>query len=447
MLSKRLIYPHLERRFSPATEQDITSAKRSISRSWRRLTNKSRSQGTARGRRRIAMLDHSADVSSPMEHAVAEYPVVRGSSPSAGWTRLGRAFTGSMASALVVVMVTVAPNGANAQTGAPPMIPPAAQDVAASGSSKGAPLFVAADSDLVAKEGVAQDSWFVVSHLTSDSNRLDLLVHYIRLTPPQNGPVIQAIVSVLDPVSGKSLAEEKDYRASETTFSAASLDVQTPSGGLSGRASGMHLTGQFSRIKVDLTLTQQGPLLANLGTGLLPFYGDINYEYALPSMKTSGSVVVDGKPYQVAGASWFDRQWGQMGPSFCVHMKWTWMGISLDNGDRISLWDIIDGDKEHAFATMLHPDGRHEIVDVEPLAEGATSIWKSAATGHRYPTHWVVSIPMLKARLRVEPLVREQEVGSPIGVNKYEGASKVAGQMEGKPVTGHPVVELVGDWN
>ena len=123
------------------------------------------------------------------------------------------------------------------------------------------------------------------------------------------------------------------------------------------------------------------------------------------------------------------------------------MGISLDNGDRISLWDIIEGDKEHAFATMLHPDGRHEIVDVEPLAKDATSIWKSAATGHRYPTRWVVSIPMLKARLRVEPLVREQEVVSPIGIHKYEGASKVAGQMEGKPVTGHAVVELVGDWN
>ena len=392
------------------------------------------------------MLDHSADVSSPMEHAVAEYPVVRGSSPSAGWTRLGRAFTGSMASALVVVMVTAAPNGANAQTGAPPMIPPAAQAVAASGSSKGAPLFVAADSDLVAKEGVAQDSWFVVSHLTSDSNRLDLLVHYIRLTPPQNGPVIQAIVSVLDPVSGKSLAEEKDYRASETTFSAASLDVRTPSGGLTGRASGMHLSGQFSRIQLDLMLAQQGPLLANLGTGLLPFYGDINYEYALANMKTAGSVVVDGKRYQVDGVSWFDRQWGQMAPSFWAHKQWSWMGISLDNGDRISPWDIIDSDKEHAFATMLHPDGRHEIVDVEPLAEGATSIWKSAATGHRYPTHWVVSIPTLKARLCVEPLVREQELVSPIGVHKYEGASKVAGEMQGEPATGHAVVEMVGDW-
>src|SRR5260370_4483734 len=148
------------------------------------------------------MLEHGADVSSPMEHAVEEYRVVRGSSPSAGGRRLGRAFTGSMASALVVIMVTAAPNGANAQTGAPPMIPPAAQAVAASGSSKGAPLFVAADPDLVAKEGVAPDSWFVVSHLTSGSHRLDLLVQYIRLTPPQAGTARQAIVSALAPVSG-----------------------------------------------------------------------------------------------------------------------------------------------------------------------------------------------------------------------------------------------------
>src|ERR1700716_291701 len=114
-----------------------------------------------------------------------------------------------------------------------PMIPPAAQAVAASGSSKGAPLFVAADPDLVAKQGVAQDSWFVISHLTSGSNRLNLLVHYIRLTPPQGDPVIQAMASVLDPVSGRYLAEEKDYKASETIFSTASLNVQTPAGGLS----------------------------------------------------------------------------------------------------------------------------------------------------------------------------------------------------------------------
>jgi len=327
------------------------------------------------------------------------------------------------------------------------MISPAAQAVAASGSSKGAPLFVAANMDLVAKTGLDIDSWFVASHLSSGSDRLDLLVHYMRLTPPQHDPVVMAIASVLDSVSGKSVAEERDYKASETTLSTPSLYVQTPVGGLIGDASAMHATARLQGINIDLTHAHQGPLLANLGTRLVPLYGDINYEYALPSMKTSGSVVIDGKPYQVSGESWFDRQWWRVGPSFWTHKKWTWMGISLDNGLRISLWDNFEGDKEHAWATTLHPDGRHKIVAVEPLAEGATSIWKSAATGRRYPTHWVVSIPMLKARLRVEPFVREQEVGSPMGEHGYEGASSVVGQMEGEPETGHAIVELVGDWN
>jgi hypothetical protein len=41
-------------------------------------------------------IDHSADVSGPMDHAVAEYPVMQGSWPSAGWQRLGRAFAASI---------------------------------------------------------------------------------------------------------------------------------------------------------------------------------------------------------------------------------------------------------------------------------------------------------------------------------------------------------------
>lgn len=67
-----------------------------------------------------------------------------------------------------------------------PMPSPAAQGVAASGVGRGVPMLVTADGDLVAKDGTAQDSWFVISHLTSDDNStLDLMVHYIRLTPPQ----------------------------------------------------------------------------------------------------------------------------------------------------------------------------------------------------------------------------------------------------------------------
>jgi len=47
--------------------------------------------------------DLSADGLGPMEHTVAEYPAVRGSSPRAGWRRLGCAFTASTASALAIL--------------------------------------------------------------------------------------------------------------------------------------------------------------------------------------------------------------------------------------------------------------------------------------------------------------------------------------------------------
>src|SRR6266852_9770653 len=154
----------------------------------------------------------------------------------------------------------------------PPMISPAAQAAEASGSSKGAPLFVAANLDLVAKTGVEMDSWFFVSHLTSGGDRLDLLVHYMRLAPPQGNPVVQAMASVLDSVGGKFVVEERNYQDSETTLSTASLNVQTPSGGLNGDASAMHVTACFQRININLTLAHQGPLLAALGAGIIPFY-------------------------------------------------------------------------------------------------------------------------------------------------------------------------------
>jgi hypothetical protein len=41
-------------------------------------------------------INHSADVSGPMEHSVAENPVMQASWPRAGWQRLVRAFAASV---------------------------------------------------------------------------------------------------------------------------------------------------------------------------------------------------------------------------------------------------------------------------------------------------------------------------------------------------------------
>jgi len=50
-------------------------------------------------------------------------------------------------------------------------------------------------------------------------------------------------------------------------------------------------------------------------------------------------------------------------------------------------------------------------------------------------------------RLAVRRAAREKASFPALGEHRYEGASSVVGQMEGEPVRGHAMVELVGDWN
>jgi choline dehydrogenase-like flavoprotein len=62
-------------------------------------------------------------------------------------------------------------------------------------------------------------------------------------------------------------------------------------------------------------------------------------------------------------------------------------------------------------------------------------------------TSWTVRIPAMDAELEVVPSPREQEFVSQVpALNKYEGASTMAGTWRGKPARGFGYVELVGVW-
>lgn len=39
--------------------------------------------------------------------------------------------------------------------------------------------------------------------------------------------------------------------------------------------------------------------------------GDTQCEFALPSMRTSGTLTLNGKTQKISGESWLDRQWGE----------------------------------------------------------------------------------------------------------------------------------------
>jgi predicted secreted hydrolase len=126
-------------------------------------------------------------------------------------------------------------------------------------------------------------------------------------------------------------------------------------------------------------------------------------------------------------------------------MHWTWMNLTLDNGDVLSLWDLYLYGKQSNWVTVVHPDGSQVVANIKPLAEKASDYWTSP-TGQRYPTSWIFDIAALDARLIVKSIKKEQEVPSEL-LPKYEGLADIKGTYQGEPITGYTLVEMVGNWH
>ena len=324
------------------------------------------------------------------------------------------------------------------------------QGEVASQEGSGASLFISADKDLVAKPGSNLDSWFLVGDLEFDRGKMYLLVHYLHVTPPTGDDLLAAMVSVLDPQTNRYIAEEQDFTGKQCSFNTEKFEVITPIASASGTASGMNFKGNWSKagIEVDITAQQTGSLLPNVGNGLFPALGGMTYHYALPTMSITGTVSIGDEQCKVTGAGWLDRQWGVTPRFFGKEVKkWAWFGITLDSGDRISVWEFIEeGRPVHSWATVVRPDGGVDVVACEPLTANSSNPWKSPETGHVYPINWDIRIPQLDGHLIVRPDVIEQEFVSPVGMHKYEGFSAITGTLRGKPVTGRVIIELVADW-
>jgi predicted secreted hydrolase len=342
-----------------------------------------------------------------------------------------------------------APEMSTTQETAAMMPTPAMQGEAASMDSKGIPLFISPQRDFVAKPGSDQDSWFWVANLETSRGTMNVLVHFLSVAATTEKGFMGVMVSLLDAKAKTYVSEEQDFPIGLCSLATDKFEVISPIAKASGDSTSSHVAGEWKQagVALDLKFTKTGPLLANVGNGQFPMLGDICFHFAFPTMTAKGTITINGEKLEAQGPAWLDRQWG-MTPRFFTPTpkRWIWFGIMLDNGDRISAWDTMENGREHVFATVVHPDGGHEVVDMEPTLTTATNPWTSPKTGNKYPTNWDVRIPQLDARLTLVVDVPEQEFVSPIGAHKYEASSKVVGTMRGKSVTGTVMIELVGDW-
>ncbi len=317
-------------------------------------------------------------------------------------------------------------------------------------ATKGVAPLLNPDQDLNWKKDCNSNSWFAICHFESDGHLLNFMYH-LMIYPLPTGAVMNACFSVTDETTGEYYGEDHFYPFEQVQISDDTFVIKVPNGEMIGDLKEMKLKAHMENASVEVIMHPVGEIIYNGGAGLFSVCGIQVHQYSIPKLMTDGTMTINGKTYEIKdGQSWFDRQWQQAPRGMSAsagRFRWAWMDINLDSGDYMSLWSTEDMQtgEEHSWATILHADGSQSVATMEPLSKNRRDYWESPVSKQKYPTNWTITLPQFDTCLEVTASPREQEIVSKF-INKYEAASKVTGTFNGKKVSGHCYIELVGDY-
>jgi predicted secreted hydrolase len=200
-------------------------------------------------------------------------------------------------------------------------------------------------------------------------------------------------------------------------------------------------------IAIDLVLAAEKPVVLQGDGGLSrkgPEPGDASYYYSLSRMSARGTVRVQDEPLAVTGLAWMDREWSTsgLGPDL---VGWDWLALQLDDGRDVMIYRLRrrDGSIDaHSAGSLIAADGA-----TRPLAGGDVTLdpldhWTSPRSRVRYPSRWRLTVPGSELTLEIVPRLADQELI--VGTRYWEGAVRVDGIADGRPIAGRGYVELVG---
>jgi predicted secreted hydrolase len=210
---------------------------------------------------------------------------------------------------------------------------------------------------------------------------------------------------------------------------------------LRGVADKFSLALQLSPVKQPVVQGQDGISQKAEGAGHASHY------FSLPRLSTTGSIVLNGKTYQVEGTSWIDHEFftGSMAAN---EAGWDWLSVQLADGAELMLYRMRHKDgtiDPYSSGSYVDASGKSQHLSagdfaMTPVAE----TWTSVATKATYPVHWHVSIPRLKMELDVTTPLNSQELASKFGTSYWEGAIDVVGNNDQSPLRGVGYLEMTG---
>jgi predicted secreted hydrolase len=216
--------------------------------------------------------------------------------------------------------------------------------------------------------------------------------------------------------------------------------------------SSQQLRAANDRFSLVLQLHPEKPLVIHGENGVSqraagPGYA--SHYISLTRLETLGSIVLNGKSFQVSGLAWMDHEFftrqleaGQAG--------WDWFSLQLNDNTELMLFQLRrkDGSIDSFSAgTFVDAQGKsqhlaHDDFTLTPLGDS----WHSPTTSATYPVHWKIAIPKLGIELEAATALKSQELSSqskfvPI---YWEGAIYVSGHKGNAAANGVGYLEMTG---
>jgi predicted secreted hydrolase len=209
----------------------------------------------------------------------------------------------------------------------------------------------------------------------------------------------------------------------------------------------LRLRAKSDEFAIDLVLRTQKNAVLQGNQGLSQKSaepGNASYYYSYTRLATEGAISIAGNTFPVTGESWMDREWSTSALS-PEQKGWDWFALQLSDNSELMFYQLRrkDGRQDrHSSGSVILSDSSKIPLNSREVTIKMLNSWKSPHSGVTYPSRWRVAVPSQHLELDVIPLINDQELN--VSYRYWEGAVRVNGTRNGKPVSGYGYVELTG---
>src|SRR5471030_1889569 len=197
----------------------------------------------------------------------------------------------------------------------------------------------------------------------------------------------------------------------------------------------MQLKAGGAQFAYDLHLTSSRPLVlqGDNGYSRKSDQGQASYYYSQPFFTATGTVSIDGTPYQVSGPAWLDREWSSQ-PLAASQTGWDWFSLHLDRGEQLMLFRVRQTDGAgYLTGTWIDQQGRTETLHNADIQ--LTPLTTTAIDGRQIPTRWSLKIP--GKHLDITPQAVNPKAWMNLSIPYWEGPVQFEGGVGYLEMTGY----------